>query len=223
MAVRHGAAHEAYGAVCTGAFYLAEAGLLTGRRATTHWNYCERLSRRFPDVRVETEPIFVRDGNVYTSAGITAGIDLALALVDEDHGHKLAIEIARELVVFVRRSADQAQVSATLAQQFADRASIRELQSVLVDRLDSELSVEDMASMVYMSPRNFARLFARETGTTPARYVERLRVEAARRRLAEGREGVDTIALQVGFGSSRSMRRAFLRTLQVTPAAYRSI
>ena len=209
------------GSVCTGAFYLAQAGLLTGRRATTHWKYCEQLSKQFPDVRVETEPIFVRDGNVYTSAGITAGIDLALALVEEDHGHKLASEIARELVVFIRRSADQAQFSATLAQQSADRASIRELQRILVDRLDAPLSIEEMASLVNMSPRNFARVFARETGATPARYVERLRVEAARRRLRESRDGVETIAGQVGFGSSKSMRRAFLRTLRITPAAYR--
>jgi transcriptional regulator GlxA family with amidase domain len=210
------------GSVCTGAFYLAQAGLLTGRRATTHWNYCERLSMQFPDIQVETEPIFVRDGNVYTSAGITAGIDLALALVEEDHGHKLAMEIARELVVFVRRSAGQSQFSATLAQQFADRAAIRELQSILVDRLDADLGVEEMAALVNMSPRNFARLFARETGTTPARYVERVRVEAARRRLLESEDGVETIAAQVGFGTSKSMRRAFLRTLRTTPAAYRT-
>lgn len=209
--------------VCTGAFYLAQAGLLTGRRATTHWKYCERLSTQYPDIRVEVEPIYVRDGNVYTSAGITAGIDLALALVEEDHGHKLAAEIARELVVFIRRSADQAQFSATLAQQSSDRDSIRELQSLLVDRLDADLSIEEMASLVNMSPRNFARTFVRETGTTPARYVERLRVEAARRRLLEGRDGVETIAAQVGFGSSKSMRRAFLRTLRLTPAAYRSL
>ena len=211
------------GSVCTGAFYLAQAGLLTGRHATTHWKYCERLSTQFPDVHVETEPIFVRDGNVYTSAGITAGIDLALALVEEDLGHKLASEIARELVVFIRRSADQAQFSATLAHQSADRASIRELQGILVDRLDAHLSIQEMASLVNMSPRNFARIFTRETGATPARYVERLRVEAARRRLREGRDGVEAIAGQVGFGSSKSMRRAFLRTLRITPAAYRSL
>jgi transcriptional regulator GlxA family with amidase domain len=211
------------GSVCTGAFYLAQAGLLGGRRATTHWNYCERLRTQFPDIQVDANPIFVRDGNVYTSAGITAGIDLALALVEEDHGHKLAIEVARELVVFIRRSADQAQLSVTLAQQFADRTSIRELQSILVDRLDLDLSIEEMASMVNMSPRNFARLFTRETGATPARYVERLRVEAASRQLLEGRDCVETIAAQVGFGSSKSMRRAFLRTLRITPAAYRGL
>jgi transcriptional regulator GlxA family with amidase domain len=211
------------GSVCTGAFYLAQAGLLSGRRATTHWNYCERLTKQFPDIRVETEPIFVRDGHVYTSAGITAGIDLALALVEEDYGHKLAMEVARELVVFVRRSADQSQFSATLAQQFADRASIRELQSHVIDRLDADLSIEQLASLVNMSPRNFARLFARETGTTPARYVERVRVEAARRRLLESDDGVETIAAQVGFGTAKSMRRAFLRTLRVTPTTFRDL
>ena len=211
------------GSVCTGAFYLAQAGLLTGRRATTHWNYCERLSKRFPDIRVETEPIFVHDDNIYTSAGITAGIDLALALVEEDHGHKLAMEIARELVVFIRRSAGQAQFSATLAQQFADRDCIRELQSILVDRLDANLSIAEMASLVNMSPRNFARLFAHETGITPARYVEQVRVEAARRRLLESEDGVDAVAAQVGFGTSQSMRRAFLRTLRITPAAFRTL
>ena len=208
--------------VCTGAFLLAEAGLLAGRRATTHWAWCEAFARRYPDVRVDPNPIFVRDGKTYTSAGVTAGMDLALALVEEDHGRSLALEVARRLVLFLRRPGGQAQFSAQLAVQQADREPLRELQAWIADHPRADLSVDGLARRVAMSPRNFARVFAREVGTTPARFVERVRVEAARRRLEESAHGVDAVADQCGFGSAESMRRAFARAVGVAPSAYRT-
>jgi transcriptional regulator GlxA family with amidase domain len=207
--------------VCTGAFLLAEAGLLDGRRVTTHWARCQALAARYPRVRVEPDPIFVRDGNVWTSAGVTAGMDLALALVEADHGRDLALHVARWLVCFLKRPGGQSQFSAQLATQLADREPLRDLQGWIVDHLDTDLSVEALASIAAMSPRNFARVFTRETGATPARYVERVRVEAARRRLEETHDGVDAVALACGFGSAETMRRAFLRVLHVSPADYR--
>jgi transcriptional regulator GlxA family with amidase domain len=196
------------GSVCTGAFYLAHAGLLAGRRATTHWKCLEKLSEQFHDVHVESEPIFVRDDKVYTSAGITAGIDLALALVEEDCGVKVAHAVARELVVFLQRQADQPQLSATLKQRAADRDPLRELQRWLPDHLDQVSGVADMAAYASMSPRNFARRFKSETGSTPAEYLRRLRAEAAQRRLQQGSGKKPHIAAQVGFGSARSLQRS---------------
>ena len=196
------------GSICTGAFYLAQAGLLRGRRATTHWRYLQRLAQDFPDVQVESEPIFVRDGAVWTSAGITAGIDLALGLVKEDCGREIAQTIARDLVVFLQRQADQPQLSATLAQRLADREPIRQLQSRLADRLQSVSSVSDMAALANMSPRNFSRLFKQETGMTPGRYLRSLRAEAAKRRVHEASGKKVLVAAQLGFGSTRSMQRA---------------
>jgi transcriptional regulator GlxA family with amidase domain len=196
------------GSICTGAFYLAQAGLLRGRRATTHWRYLRQLSEQHPDVKVETDPIFVREGSVYTSAGITAGIDLALALVEEDCGAQIAQTIARDLVVFLQRQADQSQVSATLAQRMADRDPIRNLQKWAPDHLDAIASVADMAEYVSMSPRNFARLFKRETGIAPGQYLRKLRAEAAKRRVQQGSGKKDAMASQLGFGSTRSMRRS---------------
>jgi transcriptional regulator GlxA family with amidase domain len=196
------------GSVCTGAFYLAHAGLLNGRRATTHWRHLAQLSEQFEQVRVESEPIFVRDGNVYTSAGITAGIDLSLALVEEDCGSQVAQAVARDLVVFLQRQADQPQLSPTLAQRVADREPLRELQRWLPDRLEHIAGVADMAAFVRMSPRNFARLFKRETGIAPGEYLRRLRAEAARRRLEQGCGKKLQVAAQVGFGSTRSMQRS---------------
>ncbi|MBI1815088.1 MAG: GlxA family transcriptional regulator [Deltaproteobacteria bacterium] len=209
------------GSVCSGAFILAEAGLLDGRRATTHWAWCKELAQRYPRVTVDPDPIFVRDGNIYTSAGVTAGMDLALALVEEDHGRELALRVARQLVLFLRRPGGQSQFSAQLAVQAADREPLRELQAWIADHLNRDLSVEALADRVAMSPRNFARVFTREVGVTPARFVEQARVEAARRRLEESAHGVDAIASQCGFGTAESMRRAFLRRLRVAPSAYR--
>jgi transcriptional regulator GlxA family with amidase domain len=207
--------------VCTGAFVLATAGLLDGRRATTHWAHCDALARHHPAVRVEPGPIYTRDGDVWTSAGVTAGIDLALALVDADLGRDVALAVARWLVMFLHRPGDQAQFSAALAGQAADRAEIRAVQSWLVDHVDADLSVDALARRAAMSPRTFARAFRREVGTTPGRYVEKVRVEAARRRLVQSDDGVDRVATRCGFGTAETMRRSFLRVLGVPPTDYR--
>jgi transcriptional regulator GlxA family with amidase domain len=208
--------------VCTGAFLLAEAGVLDGRRATTHWAACAELRRRHPAIAVEPDPIFVADGHVRTSAGVTAGMDLALALVEEDLGARLALEVARWLVLFVRRPGGQAQFSAALSRQAAEREPIAELQAWMVDHLDADLSVPALAERAFMSPRNFARVFRREVGATPAEYVERLRVERARLLLETTAEGVEAVARACGFGTVETLRRAFARCLGVSPGAYRS-
>ena len=208
--------------VCTGAFILAEAGLLDGLSATTHWRQCDRLATDYPAVSVETDPIFVRSGKIFTSAGVTAGIDLALALLEDDHGCDVALAVARELVMFLRRPGGQSQFSVQLSTQQADREPIRDLQRWVGDHLGADLSVETLARRAAMSPRNFARVFTREVGMTPGEFVENLRVEAARRRLEESADGIDSIASNCGFGTRESMRRAFIRTLHVPPSAYRS-
>ncbi|MBV9339495.1 MAG: GlxA family transcriptional regulator [Acidobacteria bacterium] len=208
--------------VCTGAFALARTGLLKGKRVTTHWAFCDQLASEFPDVTVDREPIFTRDGNIYTSAGVTAGIDLALALVEEDYGHKLALQIAREMVVFLKRPGSQLQFSQALRLQSADRTPIRNLQTWLIENLKKELNVESLAERVNMSPRNFARAFKRELGTTPAAYIEQLRVDSAKSRLAESRRSVKEIADLCGFKTVESFRRAFARQTRVSPLAYRA-
>jgi transcriptional regulator GlxA family with amidase domain len=208
--------------ICTGAFILARAGLLDGRRATTHWDACDALARRYPQVTVDSEPIFVRDGNVHTSAGVTAGIDLALALVEEDHGARVALAAARQLVLFVRRPGGQAQFSAGIAAQAAHRPGIRDLQQWMADRLDRDLSVPALAERCFMSPRNFARVFAREVGMTPAAYVESVRLERARVLLETTELSVDEIARRCGFGTVETLRRVFARRLRASPSDYRS-
>jgi transcriptional regulator GlxA family with amidase domain len=207
--------------VCTGAFPLARAGVLDGRRATTHWAAAEELARAFPRVRVDADPIYVRDGSVWTSAGVTAGIDLALALVEEDLDREAALTIARHLVMFLRRPGNQSQFSATLAAQGPERASLREVQREVVEDVGGVHTVDAMAARAHMSTRHFARAFRAETGLTPARYVERVRVEAARRALEENTETLETLARASGFGTPETMRRVFLRTLGVGPAEYR--
>jgi len=208
--------------VCSGAFVLAEAGLLDGRRATTHWSRCDELAARYPKVRVESDPIFTRDGNVYTSAGVTAGMDLALALVADDLGRQAALNVARHLVLFLQRPGTQSQFSVQLAGQLADRDEIRTLQQWIADHPDGECTVEALAARVAMSPRHLARVFAESVGVTPARYVEQVRLEAARRRLEESSQSVEQVANSCGFGTSETMRRVFVRHLDVAPAAYRS-
>jgi len=207
--------------VCTGAFLLAEAGLLSGRRASTHWAYAADLAACYPDVQVEPEPIFVRDGNIWTSAGVTCGMDLALALVEEDLDREAALLIARMLVLFLRRPGNQSQFSVTLGSQTPGREPLREVQRSVLESIAGEHSVEAMASRAHMSPRHFARAFRAETGVTPARFVERVRVEAARRMLEEGSEPIAAVAAACGFGTPETMRRVFLRTLEVGPAEYR--
>jgi transcriptional regulator GlxA family with amidase domain len=207
--------------VCTGAFLLAAAGLLDGRRAATHWKYCARLAERFPAVRVEPDPIFVCDGPVWTSAGVTAGIDLALALVEEDVGRSVALAVARYLVVFLKRPGGQAQFSAALALQAAED-KFGALHHWINNHLSEDLSLAVLAKQAGMSERSFSRHYAEATGQTPARAIERLRVEAARRLLADSRTPGKRIARRCGFGSEETMRRSFLRLLDVTPQDYRS-
>jgi len=207
--------------VCSGALLLASAGLLDGRRATTHWIACDELESGYPNVVVERDPIFVRDGHIATSAGVTAGMDLALALVEEDYGPRLALGIARGLVLFMRRPGGQSQFSAQLAAQPAQREPLRELQAWIPDHLDEDLSVAALAARAFMSERNFARAFRRETGMTPAAHVEAARVERARTELEQTALPIEAIATRCGFGSVETLRRAFHRRLGVAPADYR--
>ena len=207
--------------VCTGAFLLAEAGLLDGRRAVTHWRWCDSLQQRFPEVAVESDPIWVRDGDIYTSAGVTAGMDLALALVEADYGRRLAMAVARAKVMFLKRPGGQAQFSAHLETQSRDAPTFADLRHWILSNPGADLSVPALAGRIGRSPRHFARQFRAETGQTPARFVEEVRLDAARRRLEEGAEGIERIAHDCGFGSAERMRRSFLRRLGVNPNDYR--
>jgi transcriptional regulator GlxA family with amidase domain len=207
--------------VCTGAFMLAASGLLDGRRATTHWSCCAELARRFPAVRVLSDPIFVRDGTVWTSAGVTAGIDLALALVEEDLGRAVALAVARYLVVFLKRPGGQAQFSTTLSLQSAED-KFGALHEWIARHLSDDMSLPILASQAGMSERSFSRRYVEATGLTPVHAVERLRVEAARRLLSESRLPVKRISQRCGFGSEETMRRSFLRLLATTPQDYRA-
>jgi transcriptional regulator GlxA family with amidase domain len=217
----HGPGARRLVSVCTGAFMLAEAGLLDGRRVTTHWAYCGALAARFPALTVEPDPIFVRDGNVATSAGVAAGIDLALALVEEDLGRVAALHIARQLVVFLRRPGNQAQFSTQLAGQLADTEPLWDVQRWIADHPAADLSVDTLASQASLSPRQFARAFAAAVGMPPGRYVDRVRLETARRRLEDTADGVEETARSCGYGTPEAMRRAFVRTLGVSPGEYR--
>ena len=207
--------------VCSGAFLLAQAGLLDGKRATTHWRACDRLARSFPKVHVEPDPIYVRDWNVWTSAGVTAGMDLALALVEDDHGREVALAIARRFVLFLRRPANQSQFSAPLQAQTAEHDGIRAAQHHVAEHPESDCSVAALARIALMSERSFARCFTTEAGVTPARYVERVRVETARRLLEDTDDGVEAVAAAAGFGTAETMRRTFLRLLRTNPTEYR--
>jgi transcriptional regulator GlxA family with amidase domain len=211
------------GAVCVGAFLLAEAGILNGRTATTHWRFGREMASRFPAVRVQHDPLWVKDRNIYTSAGISAGIDLALAWAEEDCGAGLAHEAARELVLFLRRPGGQPQLSVSLASQASAMMSIRELQIWIAEHLQARLSVDDLASRMSMSVRNFERVFTREVGTTPSQYVLQMRVEAARRELERTQKGLKQVASAAGFGNVDVLRRAFVRLLGLTPRRYRDV
>jgi transcriptional regulator GlxA family with amidase domain len=207
--------------VCSGAFLLAQAGLLDGRRATTHWSDCGSLARRFPTITVDPDPIFVRDGDVWTSAGVTAGMDLALAMVEEDFGPDLARDVARWLVLFVQRPGGQAQFSAQLGAQRPDRQPFRELEGWIADHIGQDLAVPVLAGHAGLSTRNFARVFRRQLGVTPAAYVEAVRVEAAKRLLETTNRPVGDVARTGGFGTVETMHRTFNRTARVTPGEYR--
>lgn len=209
------------GSVCVGSFLFAEAGLLNGKRATTHWKFGPELAGRYPKVNVEFNPIWVKDGNIYTSAGISAGIDLALGWVDEDCGCRISHEIAREFVLFLRRPCGQTQLSASLSAQASEMKAIHELQVWIAENLHNDLSVQKLADRTAMSVRNFERVFMRELGKTPSHYVLQLRAEAARRQLERTDQGLKQIAAACGFGSTDSMRRAFLRSVGTTPQDYR--
>ena len=208
--------------VCTGAFVLAEAGLLDGRRATTHWYFCQQLASRYPKVKVDAEPIFVADGNIYTCAGVTSGMDLALAFVEEDFGADVAVRIARAYVMFLRRPGGQSQFSAPMSFNASSQSPMNRLQVWILDHLADNLTVERLAAQAKMSPRHFARVFARDFRMTPGEYLDRVRVEAARKRLEDTDEALDQIAASVGLGTASTMRRAFLRLLDITPADYRA-
>lgn len=217
------AAARRVASVCLGAFILAGAGLLEGRAATTHWRHCAALQRRHPGITVRPEPIFVRDGRFWTSAGVTAGIDMALAMVEEDLGHAIALEVAQRLVVFLKRPGGQAQFSAALAAQAGSRdGDFAALLGWMAANLTADLRVEALAGRAGMAPRSFARAFAAQTGETPAHAVETLRLEAARQLLESDVLAVAEIARRCGFGDDERMRRAFVRRLGAAPAEYRA-
>ena len=208
--------------VCSGAFLLAAAGLLDGRRATTHWSWVDAMATSFPEVQVEADPIFVRDGDVWTSAGVTAGIDLALALVEDDHGPDVARAVARQLVVYLQRPGGQHQFSAPLALQAADRPALRDLQAWIREHVADDCTVPALARQAGMSERTLARAFRTECGTTPADYVEQVRVEAARQLLETTDLTVAAVAARCGFGTPETLHRAFRRRTGSTPAAHRA-
>ncbi|MEP6504653.1 MAG: GlxA family transcriptional regulator [Betaproteobacteria bacterium] len=210
-----------YGSVCTGAFVLAAAGLLDGKRVATHWNSTHRLAAACPTARVEMDAIHVRDGKLFTSAGVTAGMDLALAMVEEDHGRELALRVARELVMFLKRPGGQSQFSAHLAAQTAERPGVRQLQDHVLAHLKDDLSVPALALRAGMSERTFARVFRSETGTTPADFVENARIDAARRLAEESSLPAKRLADAVGYASVDGFRRAFSRRLGTSLVEYR--
>lgn len=216
----HARAARRVASVCTGAFLFGAAGLLDGRRAVTHWEYCSELQRRHPRAEIDPDPIFIHDRDIWTSAGVTAGIDLALALVEEDHGRALALAVARHLVVFLKRPGGQAQFSEALTLQSADDR-FAALHAWVADHLEAPLTAARLATEVGMSERSFLRRYREATGTTPGRGVERLRVEAARQLLTESALPLKRIAARCGFGTEETMRRSFLRVQGVGPQAHR--
>lgn len=207
--------------VCSGAFLLAEIGLLDGRRATTHWGRARELAQRYPAVRVDADPIFIRDGRVWTSAGVTAGMDLALALVEDDHGRDVAHEVARQLVLFLRRPGNQAQFSVALSAKPPATDPVRAAVAAIHANPGARHALDDLARHARLSPRHLQRRFTAELGTPPATYVERVHLEAAQRALAESGDPLDAVAHRCGFGTAETMRRAFHRNLGIAPSDYR--
>lgn len=210
-----------YGSICTGAFVLGGAGLLAGKRVTTHWNQCRELARRNPTTQVEMDSIFIRDGRLYTSAGITAGIDLALAMVEEDHGRALALKVARYLVLFLKRAGGQAQFSTLLRAQFSAIPAIETLQQWCLDNLAADLSVTALSQQAGMSKRTFVRAFVKATGEPPGEFVASVRLQGACQLLEDTDLPLKAVAQRCGFGSADAMRRAFLQRISTTPGQYR--
>lgn len=210
-----------YGSVCTGAFLLGDAGLLGGRRVTTHWQFAALLAQRFPEAKVDGDRVFVRDGALVTSAGSSAAIDLALALVEEDLGRDVSLHVARRLVVFLKRPGDQSQFSVHLAAQAVDRSRLHSVQQYILNHPAADLSTNALAKIAAMSPRNFTRVFTQEVGISPSDYVDQTRIDVARYLLEGSWLSIDAIAAKSGFGSARAMRRAFLAHIGVTPSEYR--
>ena len=208
--------------ICTGAFVLAKSGLLRGKSCTTHWSRTEELIEQYPDLKVKPDAIFIQDDNVYTSAGITAGIDLALALVEEDYGSTMALEIARMLVLYMRRSGGQSQFSAPLELRSKAGEEFSQLHDWILENVESPLLIEDLAEQVMMSPRNFSRIFSEKTGMTPGKYVELMRLGKARELLESGKQAVEAIARISGFQKEERMRRVFIRSMGITPSQYRT-
>ncbi|MDG9923621.1 MULTISPECIES: GlxA family transcriptional regulator [unclassified Pseudomonas] len=210
-----------HGSICTGAFILGEAGLLDGRQATTHWNYTERLARRHPSACIGTDQIFIRDDRLFTSGGVTAGIDMALAILAEDHERHIAVSVAKVLLVAMKRQGGQAQFSPMLAEVAREASPISHVQQHVLEHLDGELSVESLAAIAGMSARNFARVFVRETGVTPMEFVQNARIDRARQLLETSELPLKTVAFRSGFRSVRCMRLLFSERLGLTPAQYR--
>jgi transcriptional regulator GlxA family with amidase domain len=208
--------------LCSGSFFLAAAGLLDGRRATTHWSVAPTLQAKFPNVQVEADAIYLREGRIWTSAGVTAGFDLALALVEEDFGRSVALEVARDLVVYLKRPGGQSQFSVHLASQNTNHPGIRAVQDWILSHLDQPLGLSDMAQRAAMSERNFRRVFSKEVGDSPLAFVERARLEAARRLLEDGDLPLKSVAGRVGFRSEQPMRKLFVKHLGVSPQEYRA-
>lgn len=209
------------GSVCTGAFILAEAGVLDGRRATTHWRHADHLAAGYPEIRVEPDRIYIWDGGIWTSAGVTSGMDMALAMIADDLGRRAALELAKSKVMYMHRPGGQSQFSAELVLQTADEPRLARLQGWMFENLSSSLTVEELAERAAMSPRNFNRVFTRSIGVSPARFVERARVDAARRRLEGSGSSIEAVAHDTGFGNAERMRRSFLRQIGITPSDYR--
>lgn len=211
-----------YGSICTGAFILGQAGLLDGHHVTTHWNYTERLARAFPQTKVETDQIYLKDHNLITSGGVTAGIDLALSVLADDHGKKLALDVAKVLLVVMKRQGGQAQFSPLLAEVAKEGSPIVRVQNYVLEHIEEEFSIERLASMAAMSARHFARTFVREVNMTPLEFVKSARVDRARSLLETSDLPLKTVAYRSGFGSTRNMRLLFSDKLGLTPAQYRS-
>lgn len=209
------------GSVCVGAYALAEAGILDGKQATTHWEFSQRFQQRYPSVKVDTDPFFIRDSNIYTSGGVSSGIDMALAMVEEDHGRELALHIARKLILHLKRPGYQAQFSRLLEVHQVNNSIGGKLYSWMIRHLREDLSIAHLAQQSNMSVRNFARVFLKETGLTPAKFVEKVRVEAARRYLEDSNLSMDQIADKCGLGGLISMRRTFIRHMNMSPSDYR--